>query len=98
MIHQVAAFNDLIKDPANGGRYVSLTPGHPTTIRDGASEGLTKVRAQRRGGGADGGESAASRLRSPLRRDDRKGSKATFDPSRPLSIRGSSERERRWSL
>ena len=28
----VKAFNGLIKDPAYGGRYVSLTPGHPNKI------------------------------------------------------------------
>ena len=29
-----AAFKDLIADPAYGGRYVSLTPGHPCKISD----------------------------------------------------------------
>ena len=28
------AFKDLIADPAYGGRYVSLTPGHPCKISD----------------------------------------------------------------
>ena len=28
------AFKDLIADPAYGGRYVSLTPGHPCEISD----------------------------------------------------------------
>ena len=30
----LTAFKDLIKDPAYGGRYVSLTPGHECNISD----------------------------------------------------------------
>ena len=33
----VKAFESLVKDPAYGGRYVSLTPGHPNKISDGSS-------------------------------------------------------------
>jgi creatine kinase len=39
----VKAFNTLIRDPAYGGRYVSLTPGHPNKISDEEYQGLVKA-------------------------------------------------------
>ena len=38
-----AAFKDLIADPAYGGRYVSLTPGHPCKISDAEYQELVKA-------------------------------------------------------
>ena len=39
----VKAFSTLINEPAYGGRYVSLTPGHPNQIADGEYNQLVKV-------------------------------------------------------
>jgi hypothetical protein len=39
----VDAFQGLIADPAYGGRYVSLTPGHPNKISDEEYNGLVKA-------------------------------------------------------
>jgi len=39
----VKAFGTLVADPAYGGRYVSLTPGHPNKISDDEYNKLVKV-------------------------------------------------------
>jgi len=39
----LTAFKDLIKDPAYGGRYVSLTPGHECNISDDEYKELVKA-------------------------------------------------------
>lgn len=38
-----AVFSELIKDPAFGGRYVSITPGHPNFIDSAEYDKLVKA-------------------------------------------------------